>query len=91
MRALSERLAERETLVYSELREILGKPPFAAPEEHQPFLAAGSNPFTDDLGVVAAATAAATSAAVPPAEGGDSAMLAADRERREAFAAPARG
>jgi len=44
--ALSARLAEKETLVYAELHEVLGDRPFALHSDYSKFVTAGANPFT---------------------------------------------
>lgn len=46
LRALSDKLVEKETLVYNELREILGDRPYVLKEEYSKFVTAGANPFT---------------------------------------------
>eukprot|EP00746_Dinoflagellata_sp_MGD_P038664 gnl/MRDRNA2_/MRDRNA2_193009_c0_seq1.p1 gnl/MRDRNA2_/MRDRNA2_193009_c0~~gnl/MRDRNA2_/MRDRNA2_193009_c0_seq1.p1 ORF type:complete len:136 (+),score=24.54 gnl/MRDRNA2_/MRDRNA2_193009_c0_seq1:62-409(+) len=43
--ALSKKLAEKETLIYDDLREILGERPYGLQKEHSRFMTAGANPF----------------------------------------------
>lgn len=45
MTALADRLAEKETLVYGDLREVLGERPFAMKEQYKKFVTAGSPIF----------------------------------------------
>jgi len=49
MMAMSERLEEKETLVYADLRGILGERPFAVKDAYKKFVTSGGNPFTEDL------------------------------------------
>lgn len=46
MKALAGKLAEKETLVYNELTEVLGERPHQMKAEYQKFVTAGMNPFT---------------------------------------------
>lgn len=46
MKALADSLSEKETLVYNELREILGERPWQMKAEYSKFVTAGANPFT---------------------------------------------
>jgi len=46
--ALTDRLAEKETLVYNDLVEVLGERPYGVKKEFTDFVTAGSNPFTGD-------------------------------------------
>jgi AFG3 family protein len=47
--ALSDRLSEKETLVYAELLEVLGERPFGISEQYQQFVTASGNPFTTGM------------------------------------------
>jgi len=46
LKDLSSRLMEKETLVYNELKDVMGERPFALKKEYQKFVTAGGNPFT---------------------------------------------
>merc|ERR1719215_1007683 len=49
MQALADRLMEKETIVYNDLKEVLGERPFGVQEEFENLLAAsgeGESPFT---------------------------------------------
>eukprot|EP00933_Yihiella_yeosuensis_P021937 TRINITY_DN17288_c0_g1_i1.p1 TRINITY_DN17288_c0_g1~~TRINITY_DN17288_c0_g1_i1.p1 ORF type:complete len:609 (+),score=176.01 TRINITY_DN17288_c0_g1_i1:206-1828(+) len=70
MIALSDRLAEKETLVYNDLVEVLGERPFGMKSEYKKFVTAGSNPFTKDMGSEEAADASKTEEA-PKTEGSE--------------------
>jgi len=48
MMAMSERLEEKETLVYADLRDVLGERPFAIKDSYKQFVSAGGNPFSVD-------------------------------------------
>ncbi|CAE7375156.1 FTSH10 [Symbiodinium natans] len=50
LQQLADRLAEKETLVYHDLVEVLGERPFSIKEELNKFVTAGGNPFTHDMG-----------------------------------------
>jgi len=50
MRALADKLAEKETLVYNELKDVLGERPYAIKDSYKQFVTAGGNPFTDEMG-----------------------------------------
>jgi len=50
MTELSNKLAEKETLVYNELKDILGERPFGIKDSYKQFVTAGANPFTDGMG-----------------------------------------
>jgi len=79
VRALSEALLAKETLVYNDLLEILGDRPFQVNEQYSKYLAAKGNPFTApmegeggapaavELGELGAPVAACTAA---PSAGG---------------------
>jgi len=45
MKSLSKKLVETETVVYNDLREVLGDRPFGVKESYKSFVTAGSNPF----------------------------------------------
>lgn len=45
MLSLSSKLEEQETLVYHDIREVLGERPFGIKEAYSKFVNAGSNPF----------------------------------------------
>merc|ERR1719436_1550981 len=45
MHALTNGLMEKETLVYHELKEILGERPWALKEQYAKFITASGNPF----------------------------------------------
>jgi len=49
MRALSDKLAEKETLVYNELKDVLGERPYGIKDSYKKFVTAGANPFTDGM------------------------------------------
>eukprot|EP00931_Biecheleriopsis_adriatica_P018675 TRINITY_DN12998_c0_g1_i1.p1 TRINITY_DN12998_c0_g1~~TRINITY_DN12998_c0_g1_i1.p1 ORF type:complete len:832 (+),score=182.19 TRINITY_DN12998_c0_g1_i1:55-2496(+) len=49
MIALADRLAEKETLVYNDLVEVLGERPHGIKAEFSKFVTAGANPFTADM------------------------------------------
>jgi len=49
MSALADRLTDKETLVYSDLREVMGERPFGVPSQIKQFVTAGGNPFTANL------------------------------------------
>jgi len=46
--AMSERLEEKETLVYADLRDLLGERPFGIKDSYNQFVTAGGNPFSVD-------------------------------------------
>merc|ERR1719223_621256 len=49
MTAMADALAEKETLVFTDLREILGDRPFAVKEQYERFVSAsGQNPFSQE-------------------------------------------
>jgi len=49
MTAMADALAEKETLVFTELRDILGDRPFAVKEQYDKFVSAsGHNPFSQE-------------------------------------------
>merc|ERR1712241_1205658 len=48
MMAMSERLEEKETLVYADLRDPLGERPFGIKDSYKQFVTAGGNPFSVD-------------------------------------------
>jgi len=50
MTALSDRLAEKETLVYNELKDVLGERPYGIKDSYKLFVTAGGNPFTEAMG-----------------------------------------
>jgi AFG3 family protein len=56
MNSLADALTEKETLVYNELKEILGERPYGLKEEYKSFITAGANPFTAGVGDATAAT-----------------------------------
>merc|ERR1740123_1265591 len=49
MNELADRLTDKETLVYSDLREVLGERPFGVQENVASFVTAGGNPFTAEF------------------------------------------
>lgn len=49
MLALSDLLAQKETLVYNDLLGVLGERPFGIKAEYHQFVTAGANPFTSGL------------------------------------------
>jgi AFG3 family protein len=48
MMAMSEKLEEKETLVYADLRDLLGERPFGVKDSYKQFVSAGGNPFSVD-------------------------------------------
>merc|ERR1719329_725491 len=48
--AMADKLDEVETLVYHDIRELLGERPHGFKEEYSKFVTAGKNPFTDGMG-----------------------------------------
>jgi len=46
LRAMTNMLMEKETLVYSDLVEVLGERPFGIQDQFKSFVTAGGNPFT---------------------------------------------
>ncbi|CAK0820431.1 unnamed protein product [Prorocentrum cordatum] len=83
MHALSERLSERETLVYAELLEVLGERPFGISDQYRQFVTASGNPFTagmTDGGEGAGESTPPPRRAAPPAPPGP--PLRARRGRR---------
>jgi AFG3 family protein len=71
MRSLSDNLMEKETLVYNDLKDILGERPYGLKQEYKSFITAGHNPFTagmEDAAKDAAAPDAAATPATPPPE-----------------------
>ncbi|CAE6944550.1 FTSH10 [Symbiodinium sp. CCMP2456] len=50
LQLLADKLAEKETLVYHDLVEVLGERPYSIKEELNKFVTAGANPFTQEMG-----------------------------------------
>merc|ERR1712070_858114 len=48
--AMAKKLGEVETLVYHDIRDLLGERPHGFKEEYSKFVTAGKNPFTDGMG-----------------------------------------
>merc|ERR1719329_1418924 len=48
--AMADKLDEVETVVYHDIRDLLGERPHGFKEEYSKFVTAGKNPFTDGLG-----------------------------------------
>jgi len=46
MTALADQLTEKETLVYNDIKEVLGERPFGIQDQYKQFVTAGGNPFT---------------------------------------------
>lgn len=49
MHELADRLTDKETLVYSDLLDVLGERPFGIKDQFKQFVTAGGNPFTVDF------------------------------------------
>jgi len=49
MTALADALAEKETLVFKELQDVLGERPYDMKQEYKKFVTAGANPFTVEM------------------------------------------
>merc|ERR1740123_665787 len=60
MNELADRLTDKETLVYSDLREVLGERPYGVHETIAAFVTAGGSPFAADFDAVGNADAAGT-------------------------------
>merc|ERR1719401_941932 len=70
MTALADRLAEKETLVYADLLDVLGERPFGIQDQYKQFVTAGGNPFSVQAADPAAEAAAPDEGAAPEAPGG---------------------